>query len=322
MTPITENPNTQSAITAHGPLWQRLWIYQHERFPLFKHGLLIASFSFCAVCLSALLRSAERWPSWQSALTAFVSLLFFFLQLRIADEFKDAAIDAQYRPERPVPRGLITLSELGWVAVTTALLQIALALWLEPLLLLPLVAVWGYMALMRVEFGIPQWLHRHPFTYLWTHMLIVPLIDFYATACDWLSNHHSALHNLAWFLAVSFFNGVVIELGRKTWAPAQERTGVESYSGAWGIQRAVTMWLLALALAFLCALVVASAINFFWPVFILLAASLIGLTALGIHFVHSPTAKGATAIEMYSGLWVAGLYLILGIVPLGVQQWF
>ena len=42
----------------------------------------------------------------------------FFLQLRIADEFKDFAEDSRFRPYRPVPRGLVTLTELGWVGVT------------------------------------------------------------------------------------------------------------------------------------------------------------------------------------------------------------
>ena len=58
--------------------------------------------------------------------------LLFFLQLRIADEFKDFEDDARYRPYRPVPRGLVTLRELAWVGVGAAAIQLALALWLEP----------------------------------------------------------------------------------------------------------------------------------------------------------------------------------------------
>jgi hypothetical protein len=37
-------------------------------------------------------------------------------------------------------------------------------------------------------------------------------------------------------------NGVVLELGRKTWAPQDERAGVESYSSAWGLARALSAW--------------------------------------------------------------------------------
>jgi 4-hydroxybenzoate polyprenyltransferase len=299
-----------------------LWQYQHERFPLLQHGLLIAAFSFCAVSLSALLRGASAWPSWPSALTAFVCLLLFFLQLRIADEFKDAASDARYRPERPVPRGLVTLVELRRVGCIAALIQLWMAWWLQPLLLLPLAIVWLYMALMRVEFGLGSWLQRHPFAYLWSHMLIVPLIDLFATACDWLPHQRAAPPGLAWFLAVSFFNGIVIEIGRKTWAPAQERVGVESYSSSWGLRPALAGWLTAMFLSLICAAVLAWQIALFWPIVSTLLVLATLLAWQGYRFGRRPTAQGAARLETASGLWIAGLYFILGCIPMGVHVWF
>src|SRR5690606_31401222 len=93
---------------------------------------LIAAFSFCAVSLSAMLRTDPQqpaWPAWQSALVAFITCFGFFLQLRIADEFKDLAEDTRFRPYRPVPRGLVSLRELGWLFVIICALQLMLALW-------------------------------------------------------------------------------------------------------------------------------------------------------------------------------------------------
>src|SRR5262249_52383299 len=110
----------------------RLWVYQRERFPLLGHGLLIAAFSFSAVCFSRLLRAEAGWPGWPAAVVAFLTSFLFFLQLRIADEFKDFDEDSRYRPYRPVPRGLVSLYELGWVGVGAAVVQLALGLWLEP----------------------------------------------------------------------------------------------------------------------------------------------------------------------------------------------
>jgi len=303
----------------------RLWRYQSERFPLGKHGILIAAFSFCAVSLSSLLRGAMVWPAWQSVLTAFLTLLGFFFQLRVADEYKDFAVDARYRPERAVPRGLVTLAELRNVALIVAALQVILALWLEPWLLLLLSIVWGYMALMRIEFGMATWLQDHPLAYLASHMVIVPLIDFYATACDWLPNQSFATHGiptgLGWFLAVSFFNGVVIEIGRKTWAPTQEREGVESYSGSWGMQRALLGWAGALLAALICAILLAGMIDFFWPMIGIFSILVTLLLWYGYRFGRTPTATNAQRLETLSGLWVASLYFIMGVVPMGVQQW-
>src|SRR5215217_2153566 len=100
----------------------RWWTYQRERFPVVAHGLLIAAFSFCAVSYSAVLRGAT--PAWPSAVTAFVSCFLFFLQLRIADEFKDFDEDSRYRPYRAVPRGLVTLRQLAVLWVLTGLVQL------------------------------------------------------------------------------------------------------------------------------------------------------------------------------------------------------
>jgi 4-hydroxybenzoate polyprenyltransferase len=83
----------------------RWWIYQRERFPLMAHTPLIAAFSFSAICYSALVRHTHTFPAVRSLVAGFGSSFLFFLQLRIADEFKDFEEDSRYRPYRPVPRG-------------------------------------------------------------------------------------------------------------------------------------------------------------------------------------------------------------------------
>ena len=98
----------------------RWWVYQRERFPVVAHGVLIAAFSFSAVSFSRLLRGDVTLPSPATAATAFVTAFLFFLQLRLADEFKDFEEDSRYRPYRPVPRGLVTLRELGVLWALTA----------------------------------------------------------------------------------------------------------------------------------------------------------------------------------------------------------
>ena len=169
----------------HEVVTNRWWIYQRERFPVFAHGPLIAAFSLSAVCCSSLLRGDFRLPSSLSLLVAFGTALLFFLQLRIADEFKDFEEDARHRPYRPVPRGLVSLQELGIVGVLSAVVQLGLAWMLRPELALLLVFVWFYLALMSKEFFVGSWMKSRPLFYMISHMAIVPLIDLYATACDW-----------------------------------------------------------------------------------------------------------------------------------------
>jgi len=307
-----------SIVTPSSPnILSRLWTYQSERFPIVGHGILIAAFSFSAIGFSMLLRGAVAWPGASTLLVGFASAFLFFLQLRLADEFKDFEEDARYRPYRPVPRGLVSLQELGWVGLLTAVAQLGLALWLEPNLVPLLLLVWGYLALMSKEFFVPDWLKSRPITYMWSHMLIVPLIDFYTTACDWRVAGEAVPHSgLAWFLIVSFFNGIVIEIGRKIRAPEDEEHGVETYSALWGRRNAVLAWLGALFFTAVSAWLAAQEIGFAGPVGWLLAGLLLAAAGVALRFLRQPATGRAKLIETMSGVWTILMYLGVGAAPL------
>ena len=291
----------------------RWWIYQKERFPLAAHGPLIAAFSACAVSFSSLLRDAPV-PDWRMFLTAFGVCLLMFLQLRIADEFKDAGEDARWRPYRPVPRGLVKLSELRILFILAALLQTALVLALDVRLMIVLGIAWSYLALMSVEFFCRDWLKKRPLIYLLTHMGIMPLVDFFGTACEWLPRGSAAPAGLGWFLAASFFNGIVIEIGRKLRQPADEEEGVETYSRLWGKSVASNVWLGVMAATLLCAVIAAREIDYMVPVSLALAPFVIVSMALRQRYVKG--SLSGKKIEIVSAVWTLALYLMLGLVPL------
>src|SRR5262249_2483608 len=187
-------------------------------------------FSASAVCFSSLVRGHIARPRLASLLVAFVTCLLFFLQLRIADEFKDFEDDSRFRPYRAVPRGLVKLRELAWVGVAAGLIQLAPALALKPALVWLLAIAWTYLALMTREFFVRDWLKSHAVVYMTSHMVIMPIVDLYATACDWMvAGFRTPPPGLIWFLIVSYLNGLVIEIGRKVRVPADEEHGVETY---------------------------------------------------------------------------------------------
>jgi hypothetical protein len=296
------------------PLGRRLWIYQAERFPVLRSGLLIAMFSAAGVSLSAVL-GGRALPGTGSYAVAFVIAFLAFFQLRAADEVKDAQEDRQFRPERPVPRGLVTLRLLVGLALGAAVVQAALALWLEWRLLVFLSVVWAWMALMAVEFGAPAWLRARPLVYLVTHMMIMPIIDLFVTACEWLPRAGTPPSALVPFLLLSFANGCVLEIGRKTWAPENERPGVESYSRLWGPRGAVAAWTLAVAAAAVLTLAVgASAQAVVW---VLAAGAISALPAAfaASSFLRRPLPAAQQSIDRAAGLWVLGSYLAVGFGP-------
>ncbi len=305
---------------ADTPFLSRWWTYQRERFPVVAHGLLIVAFSLSAVSYSALLRSRTS-VEVAGALVAFATSFLFFLQLRIADEFKDFEEDARYRPYRPVPRGLIRLRELGVLGVLAGGVQLGLALWLSPALALLLALTWAYFTLMSKEFFAADWLRARPVIYLLSHMMIMPLVDFYATACDWLPAQGTPPHGLEWFVAVSYCNGVVIEVGRKVRSPADEEAGVNTYSVLWGPRGAVGVWLGALSLTATLALLAAWQIGFVLPVAVLLGGCLTLAALTAAQYLRRLDAGRGKRIEALSGVWTLTLYLSLGVVPLAWRWW-
>jgi hypothetical protein len=300
----------------------RWWIYQRERFPLLAHAPIILAFSLSAISFSALLRGATSLPGWQPCAVAFATSLLTFLQLRLADEFKDFDEDSQFRPYRPVPRGLIQLRELGWLWACCMAAQLALALWLAPRLIFLLATTWIYLGLMSKEFFVKRWLKARPILYMVSHMAIMPLVDLYATACDWtpLGNARPP-RGLIWFLVVSLFNGMVVEIGRKIRSPQDEEKGVETYSYLWGRGRAVAVWIAMMTVTAIFAGMAARQIAFQMQAAITLGAWIVLSAALGIAFLRQQKTAGGKAIETMAGVWSLVLYLSLGIIPLALNAW-
>ena len=299
-----------------GPLWLRLARYQAERFPLAGFVPLIALFTFASATFSRFARGAPgRVDPRVLAVGTFTSLVCFFL-LRVLDEHKDAEDDRRHRPELPVPRGLVSLRELRWTGAILGASAVAWNAVVLPRLLLPLAAVAAWATLMTLEFGVRRWLRAHPSAYLLTHMAIMPLIDLYTTGLDWLAGGGHPPAGLPAFLGVTFANGVLIEIGRKIRAPADERPGVDTYTSTWGIHAAPGVWMFALAtsasLAFVASRHAGWPASVAWP----LAGLALAAAVPGALFLSRPRRPAARVLEATSQLWPAVTYLLLGVLPL------
>ncbi len=307
---------------ARAPLAARLWRYQSERFPLAGYAPLITVFTFASASYSRAARRAAGmagaegfipWPVFAAG--AFTALTCFGL-LRVLDEHKDADTDRRFRPELPVPRGLVTLHELRLAAAAVSAIALAANLVVAPVMILPLVffAVWA--TLMTREFFVREWLRAHLGAYLVTHMLIMPMIDAYTTGLDWWVAGRHAPSGLPWFLAATFANGVLIEIGRKLRAPADEREGVDTYTHAWGVRLAPAAWLLVLAAAVGCVTCAARATHLAAPSLAIAAPAAALLAIPAVRFLATRDARAAKQVETMSGLWGFVSYLTLGALPL------
>lgn len=309
MRDIPKHPDASSG------LLKRLWIFQSERFPLFKTILLLAVFTSASISVSAQL-AGRTLPHLSTFLLIWFITIIIFFQMRVCDEWKDLEDDKKYRPERPVPSGLISLRLLFSMALAGLLIAVGLTSYISMGLLFPLGLVWVWLALMTMEFFGPEWLKKHQLIYLISHMMIMPLIDLFITAAEWVSYSFTPPNYLWLFLVLSFLNGCVLEIGRKVWAKDNEKQGVVSYSSLWGYKKATIIWVMICTLAWFCLVFVGFATGY--P----LASALPGVLVLlfvyytAYSFIKQPDTKKQKAVEDTAGLWVFACYCLAGFAPL------
>ena len=295
-----------------------LWTYQKERFPLSKTAPLLAVFSAASLCASSVL-AGRPVPAPGGFLAGFLIAMLLFFQMRVCDEYKDHDDDLRYRPERPIPRGLVSLRQVVTLGGLSLPVTVLVGwLWYPPVLWL-LALVWFWLALMTLEFGVPVWLKARPVLYLLSHMAIMPLIDLLLTGLEWMPGGGPAFR-LWMFLALSFVNGCVLEIGRKLWSPSNEIAGVETYSRLWGPRKAALIWSGCVALSLGLLVGVGAATGVIWVSAVLGGAGAVICWINAARYANAPTAKAQKSMDTMAGLWVFACYAIAGFAPVVMRS--
>jgi 4-hydroxybenzoate polyprenyltransferase len=205
---------------------------------------------------------------------------------------------------------------LGWLGAITMALQAVLAVLVSPWMLVTLAILWGWWALMAMEFFAKAWLKAHPVVYLLSHMVSTPLLALHVCALVWLRGPASTPPpSLFALLAMSFCVGLVVELGRKTWSADRERPGVETYTSLWGIPRAATAWMTASLLACGAAVWAATSAHTVWLEAPVAAVAAALCMATGIVFISRCTRPLSKGIEAASAALAFLLFVGLGLIP-------
>ncbi|MBC7426512.1 MAG: hypothetical protein H7321_08245 [Bacteroidia bacterium] len=295
-------------------LLKRFYIYQKERFPFAGYIFMVGSFTFSAVSYSRICRGKEGFIEWPVFFAGAFTTLTLFLLVRIFDEFKDHEDDMKYRKYLPVIRGIISLKELFYIGAAVVVMQIAANLFIPKVFIIYLIVI-GYLCLMGKEFFIVNWLKKHQFWYVTSHMLIIPLVDVYASGLDWLIEGATAPKGLLFFFAVSFMNGIVLEIGRKIKVPSAEEEGVLSYTIMLGQKGAPLAWLACLSATLGFALMAAYFAGI-GSMYIVLISIFCVCAIPGIIYLTNSNVKAAKYMEYASALWTIGMYLSLGGIPM------
>lgn len=289
------------------------YIYQKERFPIIVNLILIGSFTFSALSFSKNLRVEEYSVDWNIFFSGLVITFTTFFLIRIIDEFKDFESDKEHRPHLPVQRGIISLGKLKIVGVVLFSIQLGVIVFLLPKIWMFYLLMMGYLFMMSFEFFIPKWLNNHTIAYTTSHMVIVALIDFFASTLDWGMVSVFAPKGLYILVVVSFFNGLVIELGRKIKAPENE--DYNSYTRLYGIKNSVLIWLGVMLATLVSATIATHYANYESTSYLILTAIFLISCYLGFSLIKSPTKNKSKLVEIVSAIWTLVMYLIVGCYP-------
>lgn len=298
------------------PLFKRLYIYQRERFPIIVNFIAVSVFTFSAVSYSRICRGQAGFITMKNFLTGVFVTFTLFLLVRIFDEFKDKKEDALYRKYLPVPRGLVKLSELRVIGIIVGILQLLAILIIHPQMIWLQMIVLVYLCLMGVEFCVPEYLKKRQILYITSHMFIFPLIDIYSSGLDWKIENVQPHFGLVFFFIVSYFNGLVVEFGRKLRAPEHEEENVVSYTGLYGTKNATIYWMSLMIFTYGWGVAAAFYAGYGLTGLIALSSVLVLCLIPGFIFIKKMDKKSSKLCELSAGLWTVSMYLILGAIPM------
>lgn len=186
--------------------------------------------------------------SWHTLLGIW-SIFAILLILRLMDELKDLDIDRELFPHRPVPSGLVRLSDIRVTLAGTIVLYV-LANASSGTTLWPALATVAYALLMFRYFFMPGILREHLPLNLATHNPIIAFVFLHASAV-FAAEQDLGLRQLEWpasALLILMFWGPLFswEIARKIRAP-EEETAYVTYSQLWGRTGSVAVILAAQA---------------------------------------------------------------------------
>lgn len=212
----------------------RFVTYLNARFPLYQMLPLAAVLSLSCSVVAQFVSKPSSFGTIPY-LISFIALLLFLFHLRIFDEFKDFDHDRQFYPERPVPKGVVTLSELQKLGFVVIGLELILSFYRGATSVILYLIILGYSLLMLKEFFVREWLREHFTIYIISHEIMAVPLFYYVYALN-LSNFieisNPALFAHAIFQTATLF---LLEVARKIRPKGLEISSKDTYTAQYGI---------------------------------------------------------------------------------------
>ncbi len=215
-----------------GSLPYRWWVFIKERFSPAEHLLMVFFLVLGNSAVACLLLGLDL--QLKLVLISYLVAMMFFFRLRCFDEIKDYEVDLRVNPERPLARGLLTISQVKIMLVTLTVLELAITSvvgW-SVLLVHSVAIVYSYV--MYKEFFIGKYLTPHLTTYAVMHTFVSVLVGYSVIACNTGLDFYSFPKFIYAFGFINWALFNLFEFARKTFSSEEERESVATYSSLFG----------------------------------------------------------------------------------------
>lgn len=166
------------------------------------------------------------------------ALFLFFLRLRIFDEFKDYDHDLKHYAHRPVPRGLISKTELGFILIPLIIFEFVIAFVSSGDGIIFFIISFFYSLLMFKEFFVRDWIKNHFTAYIASHEVLLFPLFFYLCA---LNGFKITSLGSSFFWSLILYVGsfmFLLEVARKIRSKDLEIASKDTYTAQYGIRGA------------------------------------------------------------------------------------
>ncbi len=237
-------------------IFQRLYVYQKERFPIVTFALYILCIVIGVFFITDAYAAKESGRFLKNSVeTIFYNRDYFkmipmfivgflqFFMVRVIDEHKDFEEDSKFRNYRPVPRGLISLRVLKVLFVISFIAQFLITtLWGGSLLLL--VILWCAVLLLANDFFIKDFIDRHILVGVILDEAIMPVLAL--LMASFCVEEHLLFYLLGntgfiYLVYLTYVISWIVELARKIRCKKDEEKGVKTYTQVFGIPKAVLL---------------------------------------------------------------------------------
>jgi len=278
---------------------KRIFIYLKEMYPVVPRLFLSAVLFFEIYFLVILTENKMTIIRFSmSEIVGWLTVFFFLLSLRVADEFKDYESDKLLFPERPYPSGRVKKKDLITLLVVISAAAAALNILFLRKNLVFFGILCAYAVFMGVWFFSKYKMQKNLFFALITHNPVQLFLNAYIIAftCQKYGIEPLRFDNLM-ILVTLYFPGLVWEISRKIRAP-QEETQYLTYSKLWGYKKAVRFVLGVMTLDMLTSSYLMA--RLFAPAVLLVVACYAWLVKKCVDFIKQPAAfKLVKKIELY-----------------------